>query len=395
MKRKNIRKYNKQLILREIYSNNSSRARISGKLAIRPATVTEIIQELKTENIIIETGSLSNKKKGRNRVRLAVNPDYGSMIGIYIDDSNIYGILINFAGIIQKSTKICNKKPFKNVIINNVNIAVSNLIEGVATENIKAIGIASVGVIDEKSGICITTSRIEGFNNINLKDIINNSHLPKSIKTNVCMAVKARIFAEKWFGMSAENNFVVYLQIEAGIAISVMNKGVIFMSSNPSAGLLGHTIIDKNIINNTNFDAKNGHLETFLNDNKIIRDCNKALKIDKENYLSLDEILEKVKEGNSILTETICGFTKYIAVAVANVYNTYAPDKIILGGRICDFSNIFLPETKKIVKKMLLFPPGNDDFVEVSKINVFAGSLGATVPFFEEFYSIPAPRGGE
>lgn len=395
MKRKNIRKYNKQLILKEIYSNNTSRSEIARKLSIRPATVTEIIQELKIENKIIDSGSLSNKKKGRNRVSLAINPDYGSIIGIYIDDYNIYGIRINFAGIIKKKIKISNEQPFRNIITANVNIAVSNLIDGVSSENIQAVGIASVGIIDEESGICITTSRIEGFDNINLKKIVKNAHLPKNIRVNVCMAVKARIFAEKWFGISVNNNFVVFLQIEAGIAISVINKGIIFMSSNPSAGLLGHTIVDKNIINNTDFDAKDGHLETFLNDNKIIEDCNKALKIDQEHYLSLDDILQKAKDGNSVITDTICEFTKYIAIAVANIYNTYGPDKIILGGRICDFSDVFLPETIRLVKKMLLFPPNNEDFIEVSKMDVFAGSLGATVPFFEEFYSIPESRVNE
>ena len=66
MKRKNIRKYNKQLLLREIYFQKTTRAEIAKKFSIRPATVTEIIQELTIENKIIETGSLSNKKKGRN-----------------------------------------------------------------------------------------------------------------------------------------------------------------------------------------------------------------------------------------------------------------------------------------------------------------------------------------
>ena len=395
MKRKNIRKYNKQLLLREIYSQKTSRAEIAKKFSIRPATVTEIIQELIIENKIIETGSLSNKKKGRNRVGLAINPDYGNIIGIYIDDYNVYGVLINFAGDIEKSIKIINEKPLRNIISTNVNSVVSNLIEGVPTANVHAIGIASVGVIDEEFGICITTSRIKGFDNINLKKIVKNVPLPKGIKVNVCMAVKARILAEKWFGISVNNNFVVYLQIEAGIAISVINKGIIYMSSNPTAGLFGHTIIDENIIKNTNFYAKEGQLETFLNADRIIEECNKALNIDTENYLSLDEIVLRVKEGDSAIINTIRKFIKYIAIAVANVYNTYGPDKIILGGLICDFSDIILPETKILVKKMLLFPPSNDDFIEVSKMDVFAGSVGATVPFFEEFYSIPEPRGNE
>lgn len=395
MKRKNIRKYNKQLLLREIYSQKTTRAEIAKKFSIRPATVTEIIQELTIENKIIETGSLSNKKKGRNRVGLAINPDYGNIIGIYIDDYNVYGVLMNFAGDIEKRIKINNEKPLSNIIITNVNTIISNLIEGVSPAKIHAVGIASVGVIDEESGICIITSRIKGFNNINLKKIVKNIDLPKNIKVKVSMAVKARLLAEKWFGISVNNNFVVYLQIEAGIAISVINKGIIYMSSNPTAGLFGHTIIDEDVVKNTNFDARDGQLETFLNDNRIIEECNKALNIDPEHYSSLDDILLRVKDGDSIIIKTIRRFSKYIAIAVANVYNTYGPDKIILGGRICDFSDIILPETKILVKKMLLFPPGNDDFIEVSKMDVFAGSVGATVPFFEEFYSIPEPRGNE
>ncbi|NOY10141.1 MAG: ROK family protein [Spirochaetes bacterium] len=392
MKRKNIRKYYKQLILNEVFLQKTSRIEIAGKYSIRPATVTEIIQELITENKILQTGTINNKKIGRNRVVLSINPDYRYIIGLYINEYYVYGVIISFAGNIVKSIKIKNAHPFYNIIIGNLNKIVALLINAVPYTKIEGIGIASVGVIDEKSGICVKTSRIKDFNNVNLKNVIrNNINIEKDLTVAVRMAVKAQLLAEKWFGIAVNNDFVVYLQIEAGIAISVINKGKIYMSSNPSAGLLGHTIIDQNKIRGTDFNSRNGHLEAFLNDQRIIEECNKALKNDPEHRLALDEILLKAKNGDSVVIKTIHKFIKYIAIAIANTYNIYGPDNIILGGRIFEIADMLLPETIEMVKKMLIFPPKRKDFVKISKLGVFAGSIGATIPFFETFYSIPEP----
>jgi len=392
LKRKNIRKYYKQLILNEVFLQKTSRIEIAGKYSIRPATVTEIIQELITENKILQTGTINNKKIGRNRVVLSINPDYRYIIGLYINEYYVYGVIISFAGNIVKSIKIKNAHPFYNIIIGNLNKIVALLINAVPYTKIEGIGIASVGVIDEKSGICVKTSRIKDFNNVNLKNVIrNNINIEKDLTVAVRMAVKAQLLAEKWFGIAVNNDFVVYLQIEAGIAISVINKGKIYMSSNPSAGLLGHTIIDQNKIRGTDFNSRNGHLEAFLNDQRIIEECNKALKNDPEHRLALDEILLKAKNGDSVVIKTIHKFIKYIAIAIANTYNIYGPDNIILGGRIFEIADMLLPETIEMVKKMLIFPPKRKDFVKISKLGVFAGSIGATIPFFETFYSIPEP----
>jgi len=392
LKRKNIRKYYKQLILNEVFSQKTSRVEIARKYSIRPATVTEIIQELITENKIVQTGKMNNKKIGRNRIALSVNPDYRYIIGVYINEYYVYGVIISFAGNIVKSIKIKNAQPFYNIIIDNLNNIIEMLMKEVPYAKIQGIGIASVGVIDENSGVCVKTSRIKGFNNINLKKVVkSNFRSENNLEVTVRMAVKAQLLAEKWFGIAVNNDFVVYLQIEAGIAISVINKGKIYMSSNPSAGLLGHTIIDQNIIRGNNFNSRDGHLEAFLNDKRIIEECNKALKSDPAHHLTLDEILFKAKNGDSTVINTIRKFIKYIAIAVANTYNIYGPDNIILGGRISEISNIFLPETIRMVKKMLIFPPEKEDFIKISKIGVFAGSIGATIPFFEIFYAIPEP----
>ncbi|MCD6121710.1 MAG: ROK family protein [Spirochaetales bacterium] len=392
MKRENIRKYYRQLILNEVFSRKTSRVEIAKKYSIRPATVTEIIQELMNEEKIVQTGKMNNKKIGRNRVVLSINPNYKYIIGVYINEYYVYGVVMGFAGNIVKKVKIKNAQPVYNIILNNLNKTVGMLIKEIPYSKIQGIGIASVGVIDEKSGVCIKTSRIKGFNDINLKKAIR-THLkiPKDIGIEIRMAVKAQLLAEKWFGIAVNNDFVVYLQIEAGIAISVVNKGKIYMSLNPSAGLLGHTIIDQNKIKGPNFNSQDGHLEAFLNDQRIIEECNRALKIDPENYLSLDEILYKARRGDSVIIDAIGKFIRYIAIAVANTYNIYGPDHIILGGRIFKISNLLLPETIKMVKKMLIFPPDREDFIKISKLGVFAGSIGATTPFFEEFYSIPEP----
>jgi len=157
---------------------------------------------------------MNNRKIGRNRIVLSINPNYRYIIGLYINEYYVYGVIIGFAGNIVKRIKIKNAQPFYNIIINNLNKILELFIKEVPYSKIQGIGIASVGVIDEKSGICIKTSRIKGFTNINLKEVIRaNLKIEKDMEISTRMAVKAQLLAEKWFGIAVNNDFVIYLQI--------------------------------------------------------------------------------------------------------------------------------------------------------------------------------------
>lgn len=87
----NIRRKNRSEILRNIYFHSDiSRLEVSDQLGISPATVTNIVAELIEKKILVETG-IRRSESGRPSTLLAINADYGKIIGMEVGETFIRG----------------------------------------------------------------------------------------------------------------------------------------------------------------------------------------------------------------------------------------------------------------------------------------------------------------
>ena len=93
----NIRRKNRSEILRNIYFHSDiSRLEVSDQLGISPATVTNIVAELIEKKILVETG-IRRSESGRPSTLLAINADYGKIIGMEVGETFIRGELFDLA----------------------------------------------------------------------------------------------------------------------------------------------------------------------------------------------------------------------------------------------------------------------------------------------------------
>src|SRR6202035_821992 len=78
------------------FTRPGSRQDLSAATGLSPASVTNVIRELLEDGIVTEAGS-ENSDGGRPRVLLDINPDYGYLIGVAIDDTPVRIELCNLA----------------------------------------------------------------------------------------------------------------------------------------------------------------------------------------------------------------------------------------------------------------------------------------------------------
>src|SRR6201992_515966 len=86
---RDLRRENRAAVLWSLYlSHPRSRLELSAATGLSAASVTNVVRELIDEGIVIETG-LAESDGGRPRAILAMNAEYGYLIGVDIGETRI------------------------------------------------------------------------------------------------------------------------------------------------------------------------------------------------------------------------------------------------------------------------------------------------------------------
>ncbi len=192
--------------------------------------------------------------------------------------------------------------------------------------------IALAGQIDYEKDVVRYAPNIPGFENVNLKKIIEEK-IGKNIEVD--NDVKCFALAENTYGKGKKYDHVVYLTIGTGIggAIEIDNK--LYRGANNTAGEFGHMII--NIGGEKCSCGGNGCWERYVSGKAIERIYyDQTGKKKKAVDISTDSIKGKIEDKKVIEEASL-----YLATGLINIVNTVNPEIIIIGGSIVKSREIF------------------------------------------------------
>ncbi len=86
----NLRVDNRRLILEYLNEvGESSRIKIAKELGLTKASLTIMVNQMMEEGIVVETGEVDTGRVGRKEVHIAINPEYGKVLGISLEKNVI------------------------------------------------------------------------------------------------------------------------------------------------------------------------------------------------------------------------------------------------------------------------------------------------------------------
>lgn len=112
----NMKLLNKYSVLKCIRENNVSRADLARMTSLTRASITNIVNELIQENLVIEY-SFSEPKVGLRAINLAINGSFGYAIGVIVSRHLFSVNLINFNCEIIEEFYIENKGQTRNEVL--------------------------------------------------------------------------------------------------------------------------------------------------------------------------------------------------------------------------------------------------------------------------------------
>ena len=237
----------------------------------------------------------------------------------------------------------------------------------VAPEQICALGVASPGPLDLKTGRIIHIPTM-GFRDVPLRDMLQEKFsLPVYLQNDT----NAAVLAEAIFGAGKGCDPVVYVTISTGVGAGLYINGGIVDGHHFAGGELGHMVVERG-----GRDCRcgsKGCLEMYSSGTSIAR-------IATERFgrpMMAKEVFMLANAGDPIALHVVAEAADYLGFALAAMYQIVDPEIVVLGGSVTKDYDVLEPLLQKALVRYLEPVNGREPRVVVSSLDGLQVLLGA------------------
>ncbi|ARI76332.1 ROK family transcriptional regulator [Halobacillus mangrovi] len=327
--------YNSRQILNLIREQEAlSRVEISERLEIPQPTVTRITNKLMKSNLLKE-GKQGISSGGRRPTKLEFNENCYYSLGIELGRSAIKAALINLNGhLLSFRMKVTSGSESIDQIIEYVKEAVEEVMEesDIAKDRILGVGVGMPGPLNETVDHKVSPPNFYQEKNIPLKSLLEEAiQLPVTLDNDA----NAATVAEKWFGDGVGFTNFSYVLADIGIGCGLMLNDSLYKGLNGESGELGHMSI--NFPGELCHCGNYGCLETLSSLPAIEKNYMRMLShktgiTHSDSKTSFEDIVKEANEGSMVAQQVLDQATQYLGIALSNLINLFAPQKVIIGG---------------------------------------------------------------
>ncbi len=375
-------------ILDYLYKNGSSSiANMAKVLHTSVPSITSMLADLIQSEWIEETGA-AKTKSGRRPVFYDLN---ATKKVILIVDITIYATNFIF---INLKNEILSKEVFKiHIEAEDYLIAVCREIDNLLNTNSEtwAVGISAPGLIDTKRGVNHTHENLN-HDGRSFSEILSNKYKFPVFSTN---DTRASLLGEHHFGLAKDKMNALLVNLDWGIGLGILHKGLIVKGADGFAGEIGHIQVDPGgVLCNC---GKVGCLETLASASTLIRRAHEGikdgratslLKLGKE--IELQDIIDAANKGDEFSIDIIYDIGRELGKGLSIAVHLFNPEIIIVDGILKTAGDLIVSTLKQSIQKYCLVPFKQNLEVQISPLSEEAKVFGAKSFVFQkmmEFYA--------
>ena len=239
------------------------------------------------------------------------------------------------------------------------------------------IGIGTPGIVLD--GIVIgAADNLPGWEQLDL-----SGYFSKRFKLPVSIDNDANLmgYGELHYGAARGCSDVICLTIGTGIGGAIIINGNIYNGYKNRGGELGHIVVEhKGVACNC---GGRGCLEAYASTSVLVRRY-KELSGDNKGNIDGLYVVKKFKHDDPFAVQSIQEHTEYLGHGIASFINTFAPQKLVIGGGISDAGQFYIDMIKKVAYKNMMPDCGEHTEIVAAQLGNIAGSLGAAAIVFGE-----------
>ncbi len=306
-------------------------------------------------------------------------------IGVDIGGTSVKAAVVSRAGEITLPTKVpTSAAKGRDAIAQSLTQAIDETLHAAraAGLTIAGIGVASAGAIDAKHGtVFAATQNLPGWAGFDLRSYVQQRfHLPVYVENDAHAAVLAELHYGAGRGMS---DFVA-VTLGTGVGGGVVMDGRLQRGRLGFAGTIGHHTI--------RFDGRpcncgrRGCLEAYVSTAALVSEYEslapKTLPEAADDAASALEISQRAAAGEPAAGAAYSALAGYLAEGVANLFNIFDPEAVILSGGLIEGNAGLIDEVAARVQSLLHFGEKRHPKLLHAAAGHYAGVLGAAAAVF-------------
>lgn len=252
-----------------------------------------------------------------------------------------------------------------------------------STENhLLAVGLGVAGLIRHQEGIVTESPNLPGWIEFDIR-----TPLEKALGVPLAIENDANCFAlgELWQGAARDTKHFCALTLGTGLGGGIILNGEIWRGADGMAGEVGHMIIEAD--GRPCKCGSRGCLEQYASATAIRQSAVEALTSNANTLLkrwqgnleglSAQDVFEAAKEGDGAALDVFRKMGYFLGIGLTNLINLLNIEIIVLGGKVSDAWELFIPETEKTVRERAFKLPARRAKIVKSLLGDNGGVMGA------------------
>ena len=392
-----LRQLNLSTVLTHLRQNAPiSRADLAELTGLNRATITRLVRELIAHGFVRESG-FQSLRAGRPSILLQLDPDAGCIIGAEIEVKFGSVILTDLAAQILWRQEVDfgdsdEQEAILNATAQLIRQALSKGRE--ANPHILGLGMSLPGLVDVSNGVLLFAPNM-CWSDVPVKQWLEDQfRIPIYVDNKANMAA----LAESYFGSARDSDYVLYINITAGVGAGIVLNQRILPGASGLAGEVGHMTInpDGPKCNCGGY----GCWETYVSALAVFRRVRESILAGAESPLAegiqdgferitIPLMVEAARKGDRVALASFEETGYYLGVGLANLINIFNPQMVVLGGYVTQACEFLLPVIQKTVQERALrWPHEAADIVVATYVND-ASLMGAVATVYSQILSNP------
>lgn len=312
-----------------------SRIEIAERLGLTLPTITTSVSTMIKLGLLKEVDNTSSVKTlGRRTMLIDIDEDYCLSVGIEIRGTARFGVLVNTKGkVIAQAFDDKAYISYEESLESAVQVFEKLLeLAKVHKEDIACVGLSTPGIVDTKLNKLVIHPGYQWADKSIAEDFFKLSDYRGEIyldNNTISRAYGVSMLESQILG---DADSLAYMFISYGIGCPLLSNVKEHFGIITGDGEVGHMVMNpdgpKCICGNR------GCLEAYSSERAIIEKVKEVLNYPNE--MTIDDVLEKVKEGNEEVKAIVLDAIEYLGLAIANIDNFVRPECVVIECKLFD-----------------------------------------------------------
>jgi predicted NBD/HSP70 family sugar kinase len=384
-----MRELNQRAVLNLIRSAGPiSRAELARRSHLSRSTVSSIINELITVDLVREVG-IGNSQGGRRPIMLEFNYQSSFAVGIELATDAMTALVCDLQGCVlhrSSSTFQLTEGPLvcTNLLAQTLRAALHTA--NIQPSQVIGVGVGVPGPLSVSTGQLIAPPVMPGWDGVLLPKL-----LAEQLGLRIFLDNDANLGAlaeQRWGAARGWQNLAYIYLGSSGIGSGLILDGRLYRGEIGSAGEIGHITIDEN--GPACRCGSNGCLEASVGTYALLNEAQRAgLAIQ-----SIEQLVAYAQTGNPIATEMITRAGRRLGIAIASVLNLLNPGCVVLGGKLATAGELLLRPLRETLHRRGLSAAAAHVDIQLGTLGDDVVAIGAVSMAIQHAFGAPIALNG-